>query len=223
MLLKNIDFNEIAILVDFDGTITTKDTNNLLVEVYGNETTDRLKKEFREGKLNFPEYFQGEMSQLRLTEDEYINFLLEKVEISPGFLEFYENIKEKGIRIGIISGGFKNGIISFLKKHGIKDIEIFSNKLIFDGDIPHIEFLDGQDFKCCDKGPCGNCKIKHYNRYKKDAEKVIFIGDGTTDMPVAEVADVVFAKDSLAKYLDQKSIDYIFYEDFRDINKLIFN
>lgn len=223
MLLKNIDFNEIAILVDFDGTITTKDTNNLLVEVYGNETTDRLKKEFREGKLNFPEYFQGEMSQLRLTEDEYINFLLEKVEISPGFLEFYEKIKEKGIRIGIISGGFKNGIIPFLKKHGIEDIEIFSNKLIFDRDMPHIEFLDGQDFKCCDKGPCGNCKIKHYNRYKKDSEKVIFIGDGTTDMPVAEVADVVFAKDSLAKYLDQKGIDYIFYEDFRDINKVIFN
>lgn len=223
MILKNIDFNELAILVDFDGTITTEDTNNKLVEVYGNETTNRLRKEFREGKLNFPDYFQGEMSELRLTEDEYINFLLEKIEISPGFLEFYKNVKEKGVRIGIISGGFRNGIIPFLKKHGIDDIEIFSNKLIFDGNKPYIKFADGQDLKCCDKGPCGNCKIKHYNRYKKDAKKVIFIGDGTTDMPVAEVAEIVFAKDSLAKYLDKKGIDYIFYKDFRDINKLVFN
>lgn len=163
------------------------------------------------------------MSELRLTEDEYINFLLEKIEISPGFLEFYEKAKEKNIRIGIISGGFKNGIVPFLKKYGIEDIEIFSNKLIFDGDRIHIEFLDGEDIKCCDKGPCGNCKIKHYNRYKEDAKKIIFIGDGTTDMPVAEVAEIVFAKDALAKYLDKKDIDYIFYRDFIDINNIIFN
>ena len=223
MLLKNIDFNELAILVDFDGTITTKDTNNKLVEVYGNDTTKEIEREFRAGKLTFPQYFQGEMSQLRLTEDEYINFLLEEIEISPGFLEFYEKVKEKNIRIGIISGGFKNGIIPFLKKYGIDDIEIFSNKLIFDGDRISIEFLDGEDKKCCDRGPCGNCKIKHYNRYKKDAKKVIFIGEGTTDMPVAEVAEIIFAKDALAKYLDKKDIDYIFYRDFIDINNSIFN
>ncbi len=222
-MIKNIDFENIAILLDFDGTITTEDTNDKMVEKYGNENTIKIRKKFREGKSTFPEYFQEEISELRLTEDQYIDFLLKEIEISPGFLDFYKQAKEKSIRLGVISGGFRNGIIPFLRKYGIEDVEIFANELIFDDNRPHIEFLDSEYLKCCDKGPCGNCKIGHFNRYKRDGKKVMFVGDGTTDMPVAEVADLVFAKDSLAKYLDKRDIDYINYEDFRDINKFIFN
>ena len=221
-MLKNLDFNDLAILVDFDGTITTEDTNDKMVKIYGNDNTDKIKREFRQGKLSFPAYFQAEISELRLTEEEYIKFLLEEIDISPGFLEFYKKVKEKNIPIGIISGGFKNGIIPFLEKHGIDDIEIFSNKLIFDGNKAHIKFLNGQDTHCCDQGPCGNCKINHYYKYKEKKENVIFIGDGVTDMPVANVAEIVFAKDSLAKYMDKKDLDYIPYKDFKDINKTIF-
>lgn len=222
-MINNIDYKDMAILVDFDGTITTKDTNVKLIDIYGNENTDKMREEFKEGKLTFPQYFQGEMKEIRLTEEEYLDFLIEKIEISPGFMEFYKTVKEKEIRLGIISGGFINGIRHFLKQYGIEDIEIFANELVFDGDRAHIEFLDGEDYQCCDKGPCGNCKIEHYKRYKEDAQTIIFVGDGVTDMPVAEVSDIVFAKDSLARYLDEKEISYIKYQDFKDINKLIFN
>ena len=222
-MLKNIDLKDIAILVDFDGTITKKDTNTKLIDYYGqDDKTDSIRKDFKEGKLTFPEYFQSEIDQIRLTEEEYVNFLLEKIEISPGFLEFYKLTREKDIRFGIVSGGFINGIVPYLKRHGIEDVDIFANTLVFENDKPHIKFLDGMDTMCCDKGPCGNCKINHYNKYKEEAERVIFIGDGVTDMPVAEKADIVFAKDSLARYLDQKGIDYRGYENFKDINKTIF-
>lgn len=221
-MLKDIDLKKIAVLVDFDGTITTEDTNNKMVSVYGNHNTDSIGDDFRDGKLTFPAYFQAVISELRLTEKEYINFLLEEIEISPGFLEFYRNIKEKNIPFGILSGGFENGIIPFLKMHGIEDVEIFANRLIFEGNKPHIKFLNGEDTHCCNKGPCGNCKINHYYNYKEKREKVIFVGDGVTDMPVANVAETVFAKDSLADYMDKRNIDYIPYDDFEDINKIIF-
>lgn len=222
-MLGKIDFKDIAILVDFDGTITNKDTNTKLIDYYGDESkTNEIRKDFKAGKLTFPEYFQSEIDGIRLTEEEYIDFLLEKIEISPGFLEFYKEVKEKEIKIGIVSGGFINGIAPFLKKYGIEDVDIFANTLVFDNDKPYIKFLDGMDTICCDKGPCGNCKIKHYNRYKEMAEKVIFVGDGITDMPVAEKADIIFAKDSLADYLDQRGINYIGYENFKDIDKIIF-
>lgn len=221
-MLSNIDFNDLAILVDFDGTITTEDTNDKMVKIYGNANVNKIKEDFREGKASFPKYFQSEMQEIRLTEDQYIKFLLEKIEISPGFLDFYEKAKERDIPLGIISGGFENGIIPYLKKHGIEDVDIFANKLVFQGNKAHIEFLHGQETMCCPRGPCGNCKIKHYFNYKEKKKNVIFIGDGVTDMPLAEVAEIVFAKDSLADYLDNKEIEYIPYEDFKDINKIIF-
>lgn len=221
-MLKDINFKKLAILVDFDGTITTEDTNDKMVSVYGNHNTDKIKKDFKEGKLTFPAYFQAEISELRLTEEEYINFLLKKIELSPGFLDFYKKIKERDIPLGIISGGFENGIVPFLEKHGIEDIEIFANRLVFEGDKAHIKFLHGEDTHCCDQGPCGNCKINHYYNYKEKREDIIFVGDGVTDMPLANVAEIVFAKDSLADYMDKKGIDYIDYEDFNDINRKIF-
>nr|WP_300004355.1 MtnX-like HAD-IB family phosphatase [Tissierella sp.] len=222
-MIENIDLKDVAILVDFDGTITTEDTNTRLIDHFGDrDKTRAIRKDFNEGKINFPQYFDKEIDQLRISEEEYIDFLLEEIELSPGFLEFYKIARQKDITIGIISGGFSNGIVPYLKKYGIDDIEIFSNKLIFDENGPSIEFLDGKDTMCCDKGPCGNCKIKHYNRYKKIAEKVIFVGDGVTDMPVAEEADIVFAKDALADYLDKKDIGYIEYGTFNDINNIIF-
>lgn len=221
-MLKEINFNDLAILVDFDGTITTEDTNNKMVSVYGNKKIDRINQEFKQGKLSFPEYFQAEISELRLTEKEYINFLLSEIELSPGFLDFYKQTKEKNIPLGIISGGFENGIVPFLEKHNIEDVEIFANRLVFEGNRPRIEFIDGEKTLCCDQGPCGNCKINHYYNYKARKQDVIFVGDGVTDMPVANVAEIVFAKDSLSAYMDKKDIDYIPYEDFNDINKLIF-
>ncbi len=221
-MLRNINYEKLAVLVDFDGTMTTEDTNDKLVSVYGNENTDREIRKFREGKLSFPRYFQAIMSELRLTEEEYIKFLLEEIEISPGFLEFYKKTKKKNIPLGIVSGGFQNGIVPFLEKHGIEDVEIFANELVFQGNKPHIKFRNGQDTHCCDEGPCGNCKINHYYNYKEKRDEVIFVGDGVTDMPLANVAEIVFAKDSLAEYMDKRNIEYIPYEDFNDINKIVF-
>ncbi len=221
-MYKDIDLNRSAILIDFDGTITTEDTNDKIFKVYGSKNRDEIRAKFKEDKLSFPQYFQTVMGKVRLTEEEYKRFLLEEIELSPGFLEFYKKAKERSIKIGIISGGFENGIIPFLEKYGIDDIDIFANKLVFQGDRPSIEFLDGQDTQCCPKGPCGNCKIKHYYEYKEENKNIIFIGDGLTDMPVANLAEIVFAKDSLATYLDEKDIPYIAYEDFNDINKILF-
>lgn len=59
MLLKNIDFNELAILVDFDGTITTKDTNNKLVEVYGNDNNKQIQKNLERESLIFHNISKG--------------------------------------------------------------------------------------------------------------------------------------------------------------------
>lgn len=220
-MFRDIKFKDLAILIDFDGTVTTEDTNDKLIIEHGNNI-DAIEESFNEGELTFTEFFHAGMDEVRITEGEYLDFILEEIELSPGFLEFYKRAKENHIQIGIVSGGFENGIRPFFKKYGIEDLDIFANKLTFNGDRPSIKFMDGDDADCCHKGPCGNCKIDHYYEYKKRGKKVVFIGDGLTDMPVADVAEIVFAKDSLAEYLDKKKIEYVEYEDFNDINKILF-
>lgn len=215
-----IDFRRnIAILIDFDGTITKKDTNDLLVKKLFNKNIESII--LKEKKLKFMEYFNLLFSEIKITEEKYLEFILNEVELNKGFYEFYINTKLYNIPLGIVSGGFINGIIPFLNKYGINDLDVYANKLNFDGDNITIDFYHNID-NCCEIGSCGNCKVLHYNNYKKDNERVIFIGDGITDRAVASKADIVFAKDSLLIYCKEKNINCIPWQDFNDINRYIF-
>lgn len=219
-MIKLNDLENTAILVDFDGTITTTDTNVLLVEKYQNETIEYLVETKR--KINYIRYLNLIFKEIKITEKEYINMILKEIEISEGFIDFYKNIKVNNIPLAILSGGFDNAIIPFLREYDIKDINVYANTLKFDGSNITVKYFHS-DENCCDMGPCGNCKVKHYESFKKDNYKIIFIGDGFTDHAIAKKADIVFAKNELLKYCNENDIDCIPWIDFNDINKVIFN
>ena len=47
--------------------------------------------------------------------------------------------------------------------------------------------------------------------------QMIFVGDGLSDRYAAQAADLVFAKDSLATYCRQQSIEYVPFEGLAEI------
>lgn len=212
-----------AILVDFDGTITTVDTNDKLTQVYGNNVIPKLWQSYNEGEIDFLTLIDLQFREFKLTEEEYTNFILTEFDLTEGFIEFYKNIEKNHIPFAVVSGGFHNGIVPFLNKYGIEDVDIFANSFIFNGNNMRAKIYDeGDTIDCSGYGPCGNCKVRHYNRYKEKYETVIFIGDGTTDQCVAQIADVIFAKDKLLDYCKRNQIECRPWEDFNDINKIIF-
>lgn len=212
--------DKIALLIDFDGTITTTDTNDQLVYNHMNDKIrDLLTKE---EDMNYIEFVDSLLDEVKITEEDYMEFILSDIGISKGFKEFYENAKSNNLPIAIVSGGFHNGIIPFLEKFGIRDIDVYANSLTFSGKDITVTYHDGNNTDCCDMGPCGNCKIQHYKKLKEQGYKVIFIGDGITDQSVAREADVVFAKDGLETFCKENGIEYIPWIDFQDINRIIF-
>lgn len=227
-MFKIEDLNNSIILSDFDGTITTFDTNYRLFNIIGNEKTKEISKELLKGNLSMKTAARSQFENLELGKKAYIDYILNEIEIQPGFIKFYENTEKYNVDFAIVSGGFLNGIEVFLEKYGITDIKIYANELVFKGNKVGVKFYDDihgyeeKDCSCAFK-PSGNCKVKFYNEYKKDYDKIIFIGDGSTDLGIAEKADILFAKDSLADYCNKKNIEFIKWKDFHDINKMIFN
>lgn len=220
MILK--DLKDIAVLVDFDGTITEVDTNVKLINTFAKEERKKIKKMHSEGEIDLLTSIRRQYEYIKLTEDEYVDFILNEIDITEGFVEFHNNIEKHNIPFAIVSGGFENGIKPFLKKHGITNVDIFANKFIFNDGGLEVEFYD-EEYKCeFSLEPCGNCKIKHYENYKKYKEQVIFVGDGWTDRSVAHVADVIFAKEDLLDYCRENNIECIPWEDFNDINEMLF-
>lgn len=211
---------KIAILIDFDGTITTTDTNDKLVYDHRNDKIKDLLS--KEADMNYIEFIDSLLEEVKITEENYLKFILTDIGLSNGFKEFYDNARSYNLPIAIVSGGFINGIIPFLEKFDIRELDVYANSLSFDGENISVTYYDGHNMDCCDMGPCGNCKIQHYKKLKEQGYKVIFIGDGITDQSVAREADVVFAKDGLEIFCKKNQIEYIPWNDFQDINKIIF-
>lgn len=220
-MLKLKKEEKIAILIDFDGTITTTDSNDKLVYDHINDKIrDLLSKE---AEMNYVEFVDALLGEVKITEENYIKFILTEIGISKGFKEFYDIAIAQGIPISVVSGGFDNGIIPFLEKFGITDLDVYANSLNFEGDNISVTYYDGNNMECCDMGPCGNCKMQHYKKLNGQGYKVIFIGDGITDQSVAREADVVFAKDGLEIFCNENNINYIPWNDFEEIKNIIFS
>lgn len=221
-MLKSENLNDLVVISDFDGTISKYDTNDLLVERFGNKENERIERLFREGKIGLKEGMRLHFQELDIDEKIYLDFILNNVELDIGFKQFYIKLEEHSIPLVIVSGGFLNGILPFLEKEKIKIECIYANKLIFKEGKIEVECFSSEA-ECKGKfQPCGNCKLKHFEEIKKTYRRALFIGDGLTDRCIAESADIVFAKDDLAKYCSETRIPYISYENFNDISKKLF-
>lgn len=209
------------VLSDFDGTITTFDTNIRLFDKYGDKELIReIRNRYYSDKVDIKTLANLQFSSLKMTEDEYLDYILGDVKLQSGFDTFYNSLKESNIPIAIVSGGFVNGIKPFLEVHGYDDIPIHANKLVFNGRDIKVKFYDEEYLENnTDMETFIDCKVEILNEYRKKYERIVFIGDGSTDRYVASEADVLFAKDYLREYCIRNNIEYIPWEDFKDINK----
>lgn len=212
--MKSSEDPMFAILVDFDGTITREDSNDELIKSQQTKKIEEITKIYNRGLMSDIEFTDSIFREIKISEEDYLEFILNEINMTNGFKDFYKLIKELNIPIAIVSGGFENGIIPFLHNHSIYDIKVYANSLEFDGKDIKVNYYDDEKNLSCDNGPCGNCKVKHYNYYKDLYDNIVFIGDGYSDNCVAKIADIVFAKSDLLDYCKEIGLDCIEWNDF---------
>lgn len=217
------DYKNMAVLIDFDGTITDKDTNVELFNKKGDIKLNlmELNKSEESKDMTHLDKMNFIFDHIKIREEEYEDFILSNFKLTDGFKEFYDKLKEYNIPVAIISGGFKNGIDVFFKKHGIEGLDVYAHELEFNDRDIRINFY-GDPMDCCENGPCGNCKILRYEEFKELKDNIVFIGDGFTDRWVASRAEILFAKSDLIKFCEDNKIDYIEWNDFNDISEILF-
>ena len=88
-MLKSENLNDLVVISDFDGTISKYDTNDLLVERFGNKENERIKRLFREGKIGLKEGMRLHFQELDIDEKIYLDFILNNVELDIDFKQFY--------------------------------------------------------------------------------------------------------------------------------------
>jgi 2,3-diketo-5-methylthio-1-phosphopentane phosphatase len=120
---------------DFDGTITTQDSNDFMTDNlgYGKEKRVQGNHDVLYGHMHFRDSFIDMLDSIQTPFDECVATLLANIKLDPGFKEFYAWSRENNIPIVILSGGMQPVIRALLDKllgAGTWDIQIVSNDVV---------------------------------------------------------------------------------------------
>jgi 2-hydroxy-3-keto-5-methylthiopentenyl-1-phosphate phosphatase len=189
------------LFVDWDGTVTVQDSLVQVIHEFGDPAL-LAELEPRVGvDLTLHEEIALEFAAITAPLDEVVAWVLENVEVRPGLHEL------AGLRPTVVSAGFRQLIEPVLAREGV-ELDVLANEVEA---RPEGWVVRWRDEAVC--AACGEpCK-----RGGLAGEPYVYAGDGYSDRCAALAAERVFARDSLARYLDAQGVAYVRFESLRDI------
>jgi 2-hydroxy-3-keto-5-methylthiopentenyl-1-phosphate phosphatase len=207
---------EYIVFSDFDGTITEQDVIMSIMQKFAPIKWKEIRDKIFNREITISEGVAQLFSLIPSNKkDEIIKWCLENISIRKGFKEFLEFLREKDIPFIVLSGGLDFYIFPILKPYLNLITKVYCNQADFSENYIKVKFNYQCDPLCDDD--CGMCKTSVIRKYQKYYEKIIYVGDSITDIDASKISDIVFARDFLAKKLDEVGIKYFEYENFYDI------
>ncbi len=205
---------KLAIFCDFDGTITKNDTLQFLLDHYVGDDWNEVEDKVEAGLLPEKEALQLEIDFLDVDEKSAFEALDKNIKIDETFKDFANWCKELDFELIVLSGGFRKIIEFIFQKNYIDSVPIYSNDFFVDSENKW-KVIPANSPKI--NGFCNHCKTYHLEEIRAKFDKIVYIGDGTTDRCPAQKSDWVFAKKGLAKFLGEKNFPFFEFEDFAEI------
>ena len=209
--LENIPTTEVAILCDFDGTICRTETLGFLFREFASSSMHHVSR-WERGEIDMREEIRATFSTVNASKAE-MEKSLDMVDIDTDFLGFYDFTRREGYSFAIVSDGLDWYIDYILQRYEIKDIPIFANQILFENDGFRFEF----PWFDIDTPRRGVCKPLIARAYRKRCEKLVFIGDGSSDVDVVHDVDLVFARGWLAGYCYARGLNAVEFRNWGDL------
>lgn len=193
----------LELVLDWDGTVTERDTLHLTIERFGEPAVfDELEAEIGR-TLTLNEAIAGEMATVTASLDDVVCWLLETVRVRPGFAELVERYDPL-----IVSAGFHELIGPVLEREGVQ-ARVVANRVDADPSGWRAVFPPAESCIACGE-PCKRASVAAVGRFA-------YVGDGISDRCVSLVADRVFARDTLARWLETRGMPYEPFDDLHDV------
>jgi 2-hydroxy-3-keto-5-methylthiopentenyl-1-phosphate phosphatase len=155
---------------------------------------------------------QRQAALLRATPDQ-LDAAIRTIGIDPGFYNFVNLCRRRGVSIAIVSDGFDRVVRAVLERAGLA-IPFFANMLEWQGGnrwrltLPHAR-------ADCRSG-AANCKCAHG---PPGGGACVVIGDGRSDFCMAVRARFVIAKGALADFCRARGLAHASFRNFDDATR----
>jgi len=197
---------------DFDGTITQEDQSFLLLDTFGKGNWRQLLAEYREGKISVGQFNIKAFAMVKEDKQTLLDFITDKVKIRVGFSELLTYCRRNGFQFIIVSNGLDFYIDAILKHIGVQNIKVFAAQAHFGSGGIEVKYMGLNRFHLE-----GDFKETYVRSFLADGYRVIYVGNGLSDISPAKQAHHIFARDELLAYCKEASLNCTPFIDLNDV------
>ena len=191
------------LVIDWDGTVTVRDTLLMVVERFGDPSLEpELDAALDSGRMTHRAVMEAEFAAVEAPLEDVVRYVVENAEIRPGFAELARQFDPL-----ILSSSFHETIEPVLAREGVA-ARVRANRVDPRPGGWRIRWESDSECATCGE-PCKRASLP-------DGD-VVYVGDGYSDRCAALAADRVFARAGLATYLERQGVAFEPFETFFDV------
>jgi len=199
---------------DFDGTLTQEDVSYQILDAFTGSDWRQLLNEYQEGKRPVLSFTREAFAMVKEDGETLIKFVESNARIRDGVYELVDYCSRNGFHFVIVSNGLDFYIKLILERLGLEKIPVFAAKTRLSLSGMGISYL-GPDGRELDDG----FKAAYTSSFLKEGYRVIYIGDGLSDIQPARLAHHVFARGVLLEFFKEANLSCESCVNLRDVVK----
>lgn len=197
---------------DFDGTITEEDVSFLLLDTFADGDWRQLLTQYREGKISVNHFNTHAFAMVKADRQTLLKFAEGKVKIRAGVHELIAYCHRNDFRFVIVSNGLSFYIEAVLKDIGVENIEVLAAQNRFSPNGVEAWYI----------GPEGNqlesgFKEAYIRSFLSRGYRVVYVGNGISDVSPARQAHYIFATGELLTYCKELNLNCASFADLNDV------
>jgi len=205
---------DLAVLSDFDGTITETDTTATVFNKFINGDWRIFNEQLDRNEITLEQCMREQFSMIKAPKQAILNESELDAAFRPGFEELVHFCRDNQVPFEIVSAGLDFVIGHLLEVRGLDGmIKVRAARTRFTRDGIEMDSIEFHDRNSID------FKEDLLNYYKNKGYFVLFIGDGMSDKGAARSADYVFViKGSrLVEFCKKEGINHQEISDFQEV------
>lgn len=212
MITGSTEVGKTLVQCDFDGTITEEDQSFLLLDAFASGNWRQWLTEYRQGKISVGQFNTKVFAMIKEDRQTLVDFVQQTAKIRAGFHQLLAYCRSQGIRFTIVSNGLDFYINAILTDIETENIEVFAAKAQFSPRGIETRYIgpDGAHLK-------RDFKEAYIRSFLTQGYRVVYVGNGPSDMAAAKHAHHVFARGELLTLCKQKKLNCIPFIDFNDV------
>lgn len=197
---------------DFDGTITQRDTSFFLLDAFAQGDWRKLLQEYKQHRISVGQFNTQAFALVKADKHTLLQAIKGKVEMRAGLRELTAYCAKRGFRLVIVSNGLDFYIKAILEEIGLENIEVYAAQTQFHPEGVKVQYI-GPDGKQLNNG----LKETYIKLFLEQGYRVIYVGNGDSDIYPAKYAHQVFARGELLAHCRKNNLECEPFDDLTDV------